>query len=435
MSTIFNKIFGFEIGGLFKEKFSRDIMWNILALCILALGGITLNIIIVKMKGPEALGIFNQVYAIYIILSQFGVGGLQFSVIKNISYNRNDMNECSNIFTSALFLVAVFTIVIGMAGLLIAKPVSILLGSPDTFQGLLFTLPGLVFFSMNKVLMGTLNGLSYMRSYAALKSLRIIFLVIGVIVISMLGLEIPYLTLSLTTAEIALFIIFSIFIFPKILPLNRKINIREWIPKHLSFGIRGMFSGILIELNTRVDVLMLGFFGSDASVGIYSFAASLAEGFSLIPVVIQNNLDPIIGGYFANSEEMKISQLAKRTRRIIYPIMGFICLTSIFGYSLISKYLFYEGNNLTSLLAFSIMMIGVTINAGYRPLSGTLRQGGRPGAHTLFVLCLVIGDALLNLFFIPRYGIIGASIVTSLTYMLEGVYLAFFVRKIFRIKL
>jgi O-antigen/teichoic acid export membrane protein len=180
---------------------------------------------------------------------------------------------------------------------------------------------------------------------------------------------------------------------------------------------------------------MLGFFGSDASVGIYSFAASLAEGFSQIPVVIQNNLDPIIGGYFAKSEEIKISQLAKKTRRIIYPIMGFICLGSIIGYFLISKYVFYKEDYFISLVAFSIMMIGVTINAGYRPLSGTIRQGGRPGAYTLFILCLVIGDALLNLLFIPRFGIYGASMVTALTYALEGVYLVLFVRKLFKIKI
>ena len=420
---------------MFKEKFSRDVMWNILALCILALGGIILNIIIVNRKGPEALGIFNQVYAIYIILSQFGVGGLQFSVMKNISYNRNDINECLNITFSALILVALFTTLIGIAGLIIAKPASILLGSPDTYHGLLFTLPGLVFFSMNKVLMRTLNALRHMRSHALLKSLRIIFIVIGVIAISLLGLETAYLTLSLTIAEVTLFILFSIFIFTKILPLNRQLNIREWIPKHLSFGMRGMLSGILIELNTRVDVLMLGYFGSDASVGIYSFAASLAEGFSQIPLVIQNNLDPIIGDYFVNSEETKISQLAKKTRKIIYPIMGVISLTSIIGYFIISKYLFYEENYLISLVAFSIMMVGVTINAGYRPLSGTLRQGGRPGAHTLFILCLVIGDALLNLFLIPTYGIFGASTVTALTYVLEGVYLVLFARKLFGIKI
>lgn len=420
---------------MFKEKFSRDVLWNIIAFGILALGGILLNIIIVKIKGPEALGIFNQVYAIYIILSQLGVGGLQFSVLKNISHNRNDINECLNISFSALILVAVFTSLIGIVGLVIAKPVSNLLGSPEIYHGLLFTLPGLVFFSMNKVLMRTLNALRYMRSHAVLKSLRIIFILIGVIVISLLGLKTRYLTLSLTTAEIALFIIFSIFIFSKVLPLNRQLNIREWIPKHLSFGIRGMFSGILIELNTRVDVLMLGFFGSDASVGIYSFAASLAEGFSQIPLVIQNNLDPIIGDYFVNSEEKNISQLAKKTRRIIYPIMGLISLASIIGYFLISKYFFSEEDSFNSFVIFSIMMIGVTINAGYRPLSGTIRQGGRPGAYTLFILCLVIGDALLNLFFIPKYGIYGASTVTALTYVLEGVYLVLFVRKLFRIKI
>ena len=410
-------------------------MWNIIALGILALGGIILNIIIVKMKGPEALGIFNQVYAIYIILSQFGVGGLQFSVMKSIAYNRDDINKCMNITLSALILVMLFTILIGLAGLAIAKPASRFLNSPDIYSGLLFTLPGLIFFSMNKVIMRTLNALRHMRAHALLKSLRIIIIVIGIVVISTLGLETAYLPLSLTAAEVIIFIVFSIYTFSKALPLKGQLHIREWIPRHFSFGIRGMLSGILIEMNTRVDVLMLGYFGSDASVGIYSFAASLAEGFSQIPLVIQNNLDPIIGGHFANSEEAKITEMAKKTRRIIYPAMIVISFTSIIGYFIISKYLFYEEDYLISLIAFSIMMLGVAINAGYRPLSGTIRQGGRPGAHTLFILCLVLGDALLNLFFIPRYGIIGASLVTSLTYILEGVYLGIFAWKLFKIKI
>jgi len=406
-----------------------------MALGVLALGGVFLNIIIVKMNGPSALGFFNQVYAIYIILSQFGAGGMQFSVMKGISYNRDSKDECQKITISALILVAVFSTLISIFGFIIAKPVSRFLGSIETYRGLLLTLPGLVFFTMNKVLIRTLNGLRDMRSFAVFNSLRIIFIVTGVSVISLVGLETSYLTLSLTIAEIVLFMIFSIYTFSIALPLKRQLPIREWIPKHLSFGVRGMLSGILIELNTRVDVLMLGYFRSDASVGIYSFAAMLAEGFSQIPLVIQNNLDPIIGGYFADAEETKITELAKKTKRIIYPVMIVISTASIIAYIIISKYLFFEEDYLISLIAFSIMMLGVAINAGYRPLSGTIRQGGRPGAHTLFILCLVLGDALLNLFFIPRYGIIGASLVTSLTYILEGVYLGIFAKKLFKIKI
>ena len=52
-------------------------------------------------------------------------------------------------------------------------------------------------------------------------------------------------------------------------------------------------SGILTEVNTRVDILVLGYFHGDTLVGVYSFAAILAEGFSQLPMVVRRSIDPL----------------------------------------------------------------------------------------------------------------------------------------------
>ena len=51
---------------------------------------------------------------------------------------------------------------------------------------------------------------------------------------------------------------------------------------------------VLIELNTKVDILMIGFFMGDYNVGIYSFAALFGEGFYQLLIVLQNVLNPFI---------------------------------------------------------------------------------------------------------------------------------------------
>ena len=77
----------------FKDKFSKDVLWNASSLIFLSISGLALNFLIALNYGAEFLGIFNIVFALYIVLSQFAVFGLHllfcvslpncFQLIKN----------------------------------------------------------------------------------------------------------------------------------------------------------------------------------------------------------------------------------------------------------------------------------------------------------------------------------------------------------------
>ena len=49
------------------KKFYQDTAWNYIAFFIMALTGLILNFFIAWKTGVETLGIFNQIYAIYVI--------------------------------------------------------------------------------------------------------------------------------------------------------------------------------------------------------------------------------------------------------------------------------------------------------------------------------------------------------------------------------
>ncbi|MBN2303328.1 MAG: oligosaccharide flippase family protein [Anaerolineae bacterium] len=417
------------------SKFNQDVLWNVASLGFLALGGVIINAIILRIRGDVALGIFNQVYAVYIVLSQIGVGGLQHSVLKHISHHQDDLDRCADITTSALLLVAAITVPLGGLGLLLAGPLGDLMDSPGVADGLRLAIPGLLFFAMNKVLINTLNGLQRMRAYAVFRSLRFILIPAAVIGIVWADLSDASLALSLTIAELLLFVVLIVFVYTRLIPLKRITAARERFEEHISFGVRGVLSGILTELNTRVDVLMLGYFTTDANVGIYSFAAMLAEGVSQLPLAIRWNIDPIIGRHFAQGETHLISDTARHIRHTFYPVMGALGAAAVLAYPVFLWLWLPDDNITTSWAIFSIIMIGVIVNAGYRPFLGILMQGGRPGAHTVFITSLVLGDALLNLIFIPLLGIYGAAIVTMITYTGEAVGLMLFSRRLFQIRL
>ena len=88
-----------------------------------------------------------------------------------------------------------------------------------------------------------------------------------------------------------------------------------------------------------------------------------------------------------------------------------------------------------SLWIFGILMIGVTINAFYRPFLGILLQGDRPGQHTLMVGILVVINFIGNIILIPLLGIYGAAIATACVYALEGLLIKYYSKKLLGIHL
>ena len=89
---------------------------------------------------------------------------------------------------------------------------------------------------------------------------------------------------------------------------------------------------MLSNLNTRVDIILLGYFVNDASVGIYSFAAVFAEGFGQISYVVKQNLDPIIGRFTAAKSIDKLRSLMRKVVLVFVP--------SILALSIVSALLF-----------------------------------------------------------------------------------------------
>lgn len=418
-----------------NSRLGQGFYWNLISLVILAASGFIMNALIVSTRGEEALGVFSQVYAIYLIFSQIVVFGLHHSALRLVSYHAKDRAYCSEITLSALILITAISIPTTILSLLLIKPLGFLLDSPDVVTGLYLTLPSLVFFSINKVLINVLNGLDEMKTFSFFRSVRYILIPLTIAVIIISGTESRYISLSLSICEFILFIWLFIYIFHKVLPLARPQKFRALAKEHLAFGSRGFLSGLLIGINTKVDVLMIGAFMTDADVGVYSFAAVLAEGLYEITVVAQLSLNPLLGKAFAKNDKAGIESLSRNFRKLFYPLMIGIGVVSLALYPLVVKLFADSSYLLESWIIFAVIVIGIVIDSGYGAMRGIVMQGNRPGLYTLYILALVIGDALLNLIMIPLMGIVGAGIVTMSTYILSLVYLIWLSRKAFDIRL
>jgi O-antigen/teichoic acid export membrane protein len=167
-----------------------------------------------------------------------------------------------------------------------------------------------------------------MRAFAAFSAMRFILILVAVLVLLRLDQSASALALCFTIAEVVLLVRLLVYVNVRLFVLRWPTALGRHIREHVWFGIRGVFSGFIADLNTRVDVLMLGCFTSDGIVGIYSMAAMLAEGFYQLPNAIQRNVNPIIGKCFADRDLPRIEDIGHRIRRILHPGMALLGLAA-----------------------------------------------------------------------------------------------------------
>jgi len=417
-----------------QESFQAGVIWNVGSLVVLGLSGIAINFLIARWGTPEDLGVFNQAYAIYIFTSQLAVGGLQFSVLHYVS--RSSERELdARISSSAIALAALLSMLIGLVVFWGREAAGSVLESPAVAKALLAVCPGLVFFSLNKVLLSVVNGLRQMRAFAVFQSLRFALIVAGVAVMLVLDMEGAYLAGSFTVAEAVLLLLLVVYFEWQALPIRLRHVRGRWLRRHAVFGARSFLSGTLSELNTRVDILVLGFFLTDETVGVYSFAAILAEGFNQLPYIVRNNLDPLLGRRFADGSVARIREYARSVRRVFWPGMAIAGALAISAYIVLLRLLFTGTAFAGSAGVFAILILGSVLSAGHRPFAGILLQGGRPTAYTLLIGAVVALNFIGNLLLIPLLGIHGAAIATAAALIVEAALVVWLAWKFFRVRL
>src|ERR1700757_3934528 len=86
---------------LLTGQFSTDVLWNLGSLALLGVSGVLINTIIAHYQSPTSLGVFNQAFAFYMVLSQLAVGGMQLSIVKYLSHT-DDRALMATVISSAL---------------------------------------------------------------------------------------------------------------------------------------------------------------------------------------------------------------------------------------------------------------------------------------------------------------------------------------------
>ncbi|NCD70409.1 flippase [Mucilaginibacter agri] len=183
------------------------------------------------------------------------------------------------------------------------------------------------------------------------------------------------------------------------------------------------FSAVLVTIYMKIDQIMIPMYTKASELGIYKTAADLSENWYFIPVAIVSSVFPAI----MNARKTDVDRYHKRLQNM-YDLMVLLSLGiaitmslgSTFIYHLLYKPAFWNGAPILSVHVWAglFVFLGVAssqylIAEGYTKLA-MLRTG--MGA---------IVNVVLNIFWIPEYGIIGAAYATLIAYGVSTFFIIF----------
>lgn len=415
-----------------SSKFGKDLIWNLFGFGLSGIVFVVINFILLNSYGNHTLGVFNEVYAVYLLLSQVAVTGIHLAIQSFIPKHSDDNSTTNLILTSGLILTLMTsTLIAGLAWIFKALPGE-LLDSPDVILAFQYAIPGLIFFALNKVLLSYHNGLRRMKSFAVFQALRVLFMLAALAILIILKADTIYVASLLSLAEAALFVCLLAHTLSIYKP-NFGVGLKRWLTTLIAYGLKATPGNVLLDINTRVDVLMIGFFMTDGDVGIYSFALAIAEGVMQVPVLFRNNINPIITKAQVHRNKDLLSVLLRKNRNSFYKIIGGLGLVTILlfplGLMVLALFLDIEDHFNTYWTIYSILIGALVISSGYMPFQMLFNQLGKPTTQSAYVLLCFMVNVIANFFLIQELGIYGAALGTAISIISQVFFLKFLVKR------
>ena len=216
-------------------------------------------------------------------------------------------------------------------------------------------------------------------------------------------LMLPFLLASIFSMLFAMFSIRKVLKFKYIIKFDKKI-LKTLFVISLPFALIAIFSRVY----GYIDSVMLSKIMGDSAVGWYSVAMKIPFALQFIPAALAAAIFPAFSHLYV-SDKLKLKQTFDRGMKFL----AIIVLPISFGIAVLAEPIIlslYGNEYLPSIMPLAILMIGLFFIFMNFPLGALLNGCNRQVANTKLVGATMVFNIILNIFLIPAYGFVGASI-------------------------
>ncbi|NMB87748.1 MAG: flippase [Chloroflexi bacterium] len=379
------------------------------------------NVLVVRRLGDERFGQYSVVLAFVGIFQIFAELGISQFVTREIT---RDHEKVHNYFWN-LVVLRVLLALIGMAGIPLAAMEAQY--SPELVLGIFIYATSFLLSAFSVPLASVLRAherLDYVTLIDV--SAQIVFIIFGSIFLfsglGFLWLIVASLIGILPRIGIAIWAFYKIGL--NRIPFN--IDVRTW-PHLVRAGIPFGIISLMMSIAYSIDTVILNQYVSKEEVGWYNVAYNLIFSLMMFSSSFQAAMVPSLSRVFVQ-DPLKVQRWYYSSVKVIFMISIPISVGGLFvAYPLIQ--FLYTREFLPAGLALQILIwdVPLLMFAGFCGDMTTITTEERSAARINTVNTLA--NIVLNLIFIPRFGMVGAALVTVTTDAVSALQFHFLLKR------
>lgn len=379
---------------------------------------IVINILIARILGPTGRGMWAALVFIptmtYALLN-FGIESSNVYFIGSKKYPPDQIINNSFLVASWILIIIFFVYFFGFDKINHFFSTRYQHFTPKHLYLVLFAIPFVFVFNyFNGFLQGkeriyTANIISVISQFFTITGILIALLVFK---LDLLGLVYVYLSVRAINTIIIL------------AAINREDSIRPrlclnpgLIKDSIKYGFKSYFASGLEMLNYRADVFLIYAFLGPRPLGFYTVAVAVAE---IVWFVSQSVAFPLFPKISSLGKEASKSLVLKTSRIVFYFSLLFSALLFVVANWLIP--LLFGQSFIPSIKPIYFLIPGILLFSPARALSTYFLGTGRPEVNTYVNSITLIINVALNLLLIPKMGINGAAIASTISYSITYLF-------------
>lgn len=362
------------------------------------------SVYIARVLGPEGKGIFAIITNIIAMGVQFENMGVYSA---NTYYISKDIKNAEKCYGNAIILTTVCFII----NTILVFAMRYVMPASDIQYG--YVALAIFMIAINLLMLMQKNfmiALGAIKKYNFMEIFDNCGCFILVLIASLfISIDVNVIVVSLSLSNILLVILGCFLIHKSHIVPHFSIH---YFKKFLPYGIKNYIAALMAYLALRIDVFMIKYFMGDYEVGLYSLAANMGELFFMVSSSISLLLFPHLCTMTDFKEKIKFFK--KVYMRVFFLSIGLISLYFICAGFVVK--LLYGIQYADAIPALRVILPGIFFWSVSQYFYSFFTSENHIGP-TIFaptIGCFI--NITLNLYLIPRYGIIGAAIATTISY-------------------
>ena len=391
-----------------------------------------LSILLARSMSTESLGIYFFVLSFLQVFGVFGELGFKTSLLRFVPtyLNARDWPMLKGLLNRSNQMIALSCFVIALAASLIVyfQQTQLTLEFSRAFWLAMLSLPLLVLMQTRSV---TLRAFKRVAQ-AALPESIIKPLLFGLMIA--LGLWFYKQELSAT----------QVFFFSLIATGFTYLMVELWYkqaaPKQLAHTVATTNSKFWIKVSIplfavtallflmkRIDSIMLGMLTDTTQVALFGAASRISDLARFGLTAVNMIAAPMISGLYHSSKHDELQRVVRLSAQAIFVITLVLSLGLSLGGPLLLS--FFGSNFQLAFVPLLILMIGQAVSALSGSVGFLMSLTGHHNQAALFVIGVLVLNVGLNFLLIPRFGMNGAAVATSASFIIWNLAALFYVLK------